>query len=70
MFFIIVVFHYEAIKQYIRCEDSGIKLDRYETLEVAVWVSEWICTLTGWFTVHVGNGQDTLCSFCIILITD
>jgi hypothetical protein len=27
MFFIIAVFHYEAITQYIRCEDSGTKLD-------------------------------------------
>jgi hypothetical protein len=70
MFFIIAVFHYEAITQYIRCEDSGTKLDWYETLKVAVWVSEWICTLTGWFIVHVGNGQDNSCSFCIILITD
>jgi hypothetical protein len=24
--------HYEAIRQYTRCGDSGIKLDGYETL--------------------------------------
>ena len=73
MSFIIAVFHYGAIRQYIWCEDSGIKLGWYETLKVAAWVSEWMsgyCTLTGWFTVHVGIGQDTLCSFCIILIAD
>jgi len=73
MLFIIVVFHYGAIRQYIWCEYSGIKLDWYETLKVAVRVSEWMsgsCTLTVWFTVHVCSGQDTLWSFCIILITD